>query len=68
MECREGDRMLVEEIGFIEVSSPVLFVVLGYEEAIILNAPQPFRVKYHYYIWLFGPKIKLPFESEWKEF
>lgn len=42
-------------------SSPMPFVVKEYE----VGPGREGCCPTYYYLWLFGPKIKLPFESEW---
>ncbi len=59
LKARDGTPRKVR-LGSTNESSPMPLVI-GRDEMLGYSAPTR-----HYYLWLFGLKFKLPFESTWK--
>ena len=71
--AREGTEVIHRLDGGILKSrpraySPMPFIVLGEEEVSVMHSPDTGHtiVRPAYFLWLFGPTIKLPFKAEWK--
>jgi hypothetical protein len=63
-----------ETIYIVEATAPFPFIVRQKESVVLWNGPLRFYVQYkskmlvHYYLWLFGLKVKLPVQGEWDGF
>jgi hypothetical protein len=64
-----GGHMLLSidpiEFGSIASADSPYPLIVAYNES-INQRPVTSKNRRRYYVWLFGPEIKLPFESEWK--
>jgi hypothetical protein len=58
-----GEKKHVDA-GFLDESSPAPFIIAKSEHDIVGGKD---RTRYRYYLWLFGPKIKLPVHSTWRK-
>ena len=50
-----------------QADSPMPLVIREVTSGFYLNAPYAIHHTSEYYLWLFGPKMKLPIGSTWKE-
>ena len=64
----ELDRQQLSVVCTTIVTSPAPLILARRERTFDFKVYKEVDDKCCYYLWIFGPKIKLPFESQWHQF